>query len=660
MADKIVTLALERFKLAEDAEHDIREKSLKDLRFRAGEQWPDEIVTGRIQQKRPCLSINRLPQFIRQVTNDQRMNRPSLKIDPTDDATIETAKIMEGMVRHIQVNSNADIAFDTACDSQVTIGFGYFRVITEYCDDYSFEQDIKIKRIKNPFTVYFDPHCTEPDYSDAKWCFIVEDVPRADFFAGYEGDQEQYSSEVFKSIGDNGPDWGDDKTIRVAEYFEVVEKDKTIYLLPDGSIVEEVPEGVTAINKRVTKDRKVVWRKMTAVEVLETKDWAGKYIPVIPVLGDDLDIDGKRELIGMVRYAQDPQRMYNYWASAQTEAIALAPKSPFIVAEGQIEGYETFWKNANQEAYSHLPYKPTSINGILVPPPQRQQAEPPVQAMVQALQQAGEDLKNTTGIYDASLGQRSNETSGKAIMARQREGDVANFHYIDNLSRAIRYLGVILLDLIPKIYDTPRVIRILHEDGEAEMIKINQLFDHNGKQVMYDVTAGRYDVVCNVGPSFTTKRQEAAESMTQMVTAFPPLMQLAGDLMVKNFDWPGAQEVAERLKKMLPPQLQDNEGQQQIPPQVQQQMQQMGQMIEQLTAELNKARDESDAKLIETESRERIAAQDNETKIIIAEMNNNLKALQEDLKHMRDHNKLVAQHEQQERQIYESQRENVQ
>lgn len=647
--DKIITLALKRFKLIEDAERDLRKLALEDIKFaKDSEQWPDTIRATRnmVGQERPCLVINRMPQFIRQVTNDERMNRPAIKIDPVDEATIDDAKIREGLIRHIQVASNADIAYDTACDNQVTCGFGYIRLITEYCNDTSFDQEIRIKRIKNPLIVYFDPFAIEPDYSDAKYCFIVADMPRSEFESEYSGNKD-YSSEVFKSIGDNGPTWGNDDIIRIAEYFEVSESPKKIYLLNDSTTTDKEPDEnavgadmqpLTVVDKRDTSERKVIWRKITAMEVLEEKEWPGIYIPIIPVLGEDTDIDGKRVLKGMVRDAKDPQRMYNYMASAETEAIALSPKAPFIIAEGQVEGYEDEWDTANIRSYSRLTYKPTSIDGIQVPMPMRQQAEPPIQAIATALAQADRDIMNTTGIYQAGLGQRSNETSGKAIVARQHEGDISNFHYVDNLSRAIRFVGVQCLDLFPKIYDAPRAIRILHEDGEAEIIKINQMFEHNGKQVNYDMNNGKFDVVVNVGPSFTTRRQEAAASMVQMIQAAPQLMSVIGDIMVRNMDWPEAQEAAERIKKMLPPQLQDDQqGQQQIPPQVQQQLQQSQQMIQQLTQALNQAHDERDAKTQELQSKERIAEQDNQTKIAVAEINNHMKVLSEELKHMREH-----------------------
>lgn len=634
---KLLAEAMNRFRMVEDAENDIRNKGLEADRFRVGEQWPTNVKNTRAIESRPCLTFNMMPQFIRQVTNDARMNRPSVKIAPVEDGDVETAKILEGLVRHIQVASNADVAYDTACDSQVTKGWGYFRLVTDYLKD-SFDQEIFIKRIKNAFSVYYDPSCSEPDYSDAKYCFIVEDCPRDEFKRQYP--KAEISEVNFSSTGDSQPDWERGDFVRIAEYFTVEETDDTLCLMPDGALLykSDLPEEVHASiqKERPAKRRKLMWRKITAMDILEEREWPGEYIPVIPVLGEDIDVDGKRHLTGMVYNAMDAQRQYNYMRTAETEAIALSPKAPFIAAVGQIENFETIWQRANIDTYSVLPYNPINVDGIAVPPPSRNQAEPPVQAMVMASQQASDDLKKTTGIYDASLGAKSNETSGKAIMARQREGDVANFNYIDNLSRAIRYLGIQLVDLIPKIYDAPRVVRIVGEDQESKTVKINQpsgekTVDKQGQAIerIYDLTTGKYDVVVEVGPSFSTKRQESVDTMTTMAQAYPPLMQIAGDILVKNMDWPQATEVAERLKKMLPPELQDKpEGEAPIPPQAQQQLQQSQQMIEMLTKALHDAQDKVDGKEMDNASREKITAMNNETKLVIEAMKNEFGAAQ--------------------------------
>lgn len=644
ITEGVIELALERFKETAMAEHDNRKKTKNDLQFYVGEdQWDAAIKSERAGDARPCLVINRLPQFVRQVTNDQRQNRPSLHIIPVGDSDKEVADIYEGLVRHIQEASNADIAYDTACQNQVIGGVGYFRVITDYCNEESFDQEILIKRIKNPLTVYVDPAACEPDYSDARYMFITSEIPHDEFRKLYPGKQI-VSKDDFSGLGDEISPWATQHTMRVAEYFEIVEDGKEkIYLLEDGSVVTELPEGVEAVKEREVARKKVIWRMISGLEVLEEKEWPGKYIPIIPVLGDDVDVDGKRYLKGMVRDAKDPQRMYNYWASAQTEMIALAPKAPFIAAEGQIEGYKAIWESANRKNHAYLPYKPTTVNGTQVPAPQRQTAEPPVQAMVQAMAQASEDMKATTGIYDASLGARSNESSGRAINARKLQGDIANYHFIDNLSRSIRHLGRILIDLIPKIYDAPRIIRITGEDGSGLSIPVNQTVQMGGVEKIFDLTTGKYDVVVDVGPSYKTKREQAAENMTMILQSNPELWQTCGDIFAQNLDWPGANKLAERLKKMLPPQLQDENAN--IPPQVKAQLEQAQAMIEQMTEALNKLQDEREIKLMELESKEAIAAMNNQTAIVLEEIKNNFGAFQEEVKWLTNHFKREMQQE---------------
>lgn len=639
--DKFIALAMKRFKIASEAEHDNRKKGLEVDSFSIElKQWPDQIQKDRDSNNQPCLVLDQTNKFLKSVTNEQRMNRPQIKISPTSDDTVETAEILEGMVRHIQVDSAADIAYDTACDSQTRKGWGYFRLLTVYSDPRSFDQDAKIVPIRNAYTVYLDPDRSDPNYPYPKWGFVVSDIPTDDYKKRYP--KSQIASINLETLGDEVAEWMKDGAIRVAEYWCVEEETRKIYQLQDGSVVEAVPEGMQAVKERDTTDYSVCMYKINAVEKLTTEEWAGKYIPIIEVVGEDHDVNGKRVLNGMIGPMMDEQRQFNYWSSASTEAIALAPKAPFILAEGQQSGYEGMWRAANQKNFPYLIYKPVTIAGTLAPPPQRNTAEPPVQAMMAAIAQASQNLKSTTGIYDASLGNKSNETSGKAIMARKAEGDVATFNYVDNLSRALRFLGVQLLDLIPRIYDTARIVRIVHEDGTHEPVQINQPFmegeGQNAVQKIYDVTTGKYDVVVNTGPSFQTKRVEAQESMGQLVQSFPEVMHVAGDLIVKNFDWPGAADIADRLKKMLPPQLQDQEGQQ-IPPAAKQQLDQSHAMVEQLTKALNDANDKLDAKTLELKSKERIAEQDNETKLVIAEMqttmDNNMMLFREELAHLR-------------------------
>lgn len=614
--DEILRIARERFNLAEEDESEIRKEALDDLEFRAGNQWPEEIKKLRTSENRPCLTVNRIPQFIRQITNDQRQNRPSLKISPVDDnADIDTAKVLQGMIRHIEYNSNADVAYDTGFEGAVTKSFGFWRVITDYMDPMSFDQEILIKRIRNAFSVYMDPSSKEPDGSDTNWAFIFEDIPKEDFKAEYPDSKISTTAE-WNGSGDQAEGWLSESTVRVAEYFYKEFKSFELVLLSNGltfkksELPNKLPDGIKIVKTRKSVETTIKWCKINGREILSKTDWPGKWIPIVPVIGDEIDINGKRILEGVVRHAKDPQRMYNYWASTETETITLAPKAPFIVAEGQITPeYQAQWKQANVKNYAFLPYKPTTHNGQLAPPPQRMVFEPAVQAITQARGLAADDMKATTGIYDAGLGNRSNEQSGVAIQRRNMQSQTSNFHFVDNLSRSLRHTGRIIVDLIPKIYDTQRAVRILGESGEEEIVVINQVIDNGGSEaIKNNISAGKYDVTVATGPSFASKRQEAVASMIDLSKVAPQVAQVAADLMIQNMDWPGAQEIAARVKKTLPPGIADDpkDKKQQVPPQIQSQLAQQGQLIQQMTDELNKTKEIINTKTIEIASRERI------------------------------------------------------
>ncbi len=621
----VIQEAVERFLFASMSEKENREAMKADMEFYVSDQWDASIRTNRMGSQRPCLTINRLPQFTRQITNALRQNMPSVRTIPVNDADEDVAKIFDGMMRQIQESSQAGIAYASANNAQVICGLGFFRIVTEYCNNKNFDKEIKIKRIKNPLSVYVDPSSIEPDYSDAQYMFITEDLTFEEFQRRYPK-KTSVTADTLTGKGDPVRAWltGDKNTMRIAEYFTIEDGDETtIYQLEDGSIVTEVPEGQKEVSQRTINERKVVWRIISAVEELEKKAWDGKYIPIVPVMGEEIDVDGRRVIKGMVRDATDPQRMYNYMVSAQTEAIALAPKAPFIVANGQLEGLKEIWAAANTQNYAYLPYNPVVNGGVAVPEPRRQNVEPPIQAMTLAANQFSDDLKGVTGIYDASLGAHGNETSGKAINARKMQGDVSNYHYMDNFAYAQLHCGRIMIDLIPKTYDSARIVQCLGQDGTVEHKKINQPSgekDANGIEKIYNLTEGEYNVVVDTGPSYKTKRQEDAELMAQIAQGNPELMKIAGDIIVRNMDLPGAQELSDRIKKTLPPQLQDTDPSKEIPLPIKQQLDQSAQMIQALTSELHKLQDEKDQKKMELDSKERIAYKQMETDITIKSM----------------------------------------
>lgn len=633
-----------RLRMAVSAYSDSREDELDDLRFMAGSpdnqyQWPADVlatrgsIQGQTINARPCLTINKLPQHVRQVTNDQRQNRPAGRVIPVDDqADPEMAEVFDGMIRHIEYISDADVAYDTACDNQVTYGEGYIRLLTEYCDENTFDQDIKICRVRNSFSVYMDPMIQDPCGSDAKWCFITEDITKDEYVRMFPNAQPITSIQA-QGVGDQSlAMWVSEETIRIAEYFYVEEDTETLFLYPGNvTAFKGSPQdkqmramGLTPTREREAVRRKVKWCKTNGYEVLEEREWAGKWIPVVRVIGNEFEIDGRMYVSGLVRNAKDAQRMYNYWVSQEAEMLALAPKAPFIGYGGQFEGYEQQWKTANTTNWPYLEVNPdvTDGNGAVLPLPQR--AMPPMaqQGLIAAKMGAADDIKATTGQYDASIGAQSNERSGKAILARERQGDTGTYHFVDNLARAVRYVTRQIVDLIPKIYDTQRIARIIGVDGETKMVPIDpsqpvpvrKITDQNGVviQKIYNPSVGKYDVKVTTGPGYLTKRQEAMEAMAQILQTNPALWAIAGDLFVKNMDWPGAQEMANRLARSIDPKLLQDADDSPALQAANQQIEAMGQQMQQMYQMLQSVNQSMEAQEL------RIKEYDSETKRISA------------------------------------------
>jgi hypothetical protein len=649
--DRLATMR-HRFTVASAAYSDSREDELDDLRFMAGSpdnawQWPADVlatrgaVQGQTINARPCLTINKLPQHVRLVTNEQRQNRPSGKVIPADDkADVAVAEVFQGIVRHIEYLSDADVAYDTACDNQVTYGEGYIRILTEYCREDSFDQDLKIGRVRNSFSVYMDPMIHDPCGSDAEWCFITEDIPKEEYERLYP-DALPISVMMSQGVGDQSLSmWMSQETVRIAEYFYIEHQKKTLNLYPDnitafnGSPQDKQLKAMFGkpLKSRTSEHRQVKWLKTNGFEVLEERDWAGKWIPVVRVVGNEFEVDGQLYISGLVRNAKDAQRMYNYWVSQEAEMLALAPKAPFIGYGGQFEGYETNWKTANTNNWPYLEVNPDVTDGAGSPLPLPERAQPPMAqtGLIQAKMGAGEDIKSTTGQYDSSIGATSNERTGRAILARQNQGDTSTYHYVDNLARAVRYTTRQLVDLIPKIYDTERVARIVGLDGEVDMVKINPNQPEPVRVIkdpitgldiekIYNPSVGTYDVVVTTGPSYATKRQEAMEAMQMILQTNPQLWGVAGDLFIKNMDWPGAQEMAARFAKTLDPKVLDNTDESPEAQMMRAQMNDMANQMEQTAALVQQLQQSYDMqKLAIDEQNTQIKAYDAETKRIQA------------------------------------------
>lgn len=589
MADRdVLDDALEQFKLSEEAYSANREAALEDIRFaRLGEQWPENIAQDRAREGRPMLTINRIPTFGRQVVNDARQNKPTIKVLPSGGGAHRlTAWALQGLIQQIENQSSSKVAYDTGIEFAVYGGFGYWRVDLDYAYDDAFDLDVLVKPVYNPFSIYGDPHPEGMDSRDWNFGFVTDDMPKEQFekeypdaeAAGFEG------SGTTKQAG-----WIRDKTVRVAEWWSREQVKRPIVKLSDGSILTaEIymrekalfdAKGATVTGTREALSHKITHRVITALDVLSEKEWAGCYIPIIPVYGDIVNIEGEVTYKSLFRDAKDPQRMVNFWRTAATELVALAPRVPYIGARGSFTTDAEKWSSANRTSHPHLEYDPVPGQ----PPPQRQSLDSGVAAgALQEAMNASDDIKSVLGLFDASLGARSNETSGRAIMARQREGDVSTFHFIDNRDRAVEHTGRILVDLIPKVYTSGRMVTILSEDlKERQLVLGAPQPEFDGH--IFDLTVGKYSVVAKAGPSYTTKREEAAYQMIEFAKV-TGTGQMYADVIAKNLDWPGAEEIEARLKRALPPNILGNGPSQQE--------QQMQQAIAQLQMELQKAMQE--------------------------------------------------------------------
>jgi hypothetical protein len=547
---KILQEARDRLKKCIDDDAENRKMALDDLKFVAEEnaQWPEIIRTEREAEGRPCLVINKLPVFIDQVVGDQRMNRPSIKVIPVDDKSDpKVARILSGWIKHVQQLSTADVAIDHGFEHAVACGYGAMRVITKYVSDDSFDQEAYIEQVDNALAIYWGKH-SKYDCSDAPYCFIVSDMDREEFKEKYDVEPIPFNTADSQYV----EGWVTSDTVRVVEYFVKEKEEKTLYQLEDGRTVWELAKGDTYTKKRKVYGSKVMWYLLSGNKILDSKDWPGKkYIPIVPIWGKELNVGGKRIVRGLIRNAKDPQRMYNYWQSCDTEVVALQPRVPYMITPDQLAGHEAMWNNCQKKNYPYLLSNPDpKAPGW----PQRQTPPQASSAMVEKIAMSDQEMRDVVGLQKASLGMQSNERSGVAIRERKREGDVGTFSFMDNLARSVEYLGRILVDIAPVILDTARVVRLGLDDGEFDFDAVNVQDIDSGK-IMNDLSIGTYDVVVTVGPSFSTQRTEAQQSMQQFLQYYPAAAPLIGDLYAKAMDWPGADEVSHRLEYLLPPEV---------------------------------------------------------------------------------------------------------
>ncbi len=555
--EKILALAVERFETCKQNDHQKNDFD-EDLKFKYGDQWRLDVAQDRQNDYRPMLTVNRCDNFVNVVVNQGLQNRPSIKVRPNDDRSDPmTADVIAGLVRHIINQQKAKIATDTAFEHAVSGGMGFVRILTKYCDDYSFDQEVSIERIENPCAVYFPDHVIkEQDYSDAPYCLIRQKISKKEFEEKWP-DKLDEANGFPASVGNES--WVEKDDVFIAEYYVVDREEKTIYLLPSDNnhqspyLANEVPEGVTPLRERTTSKKIVKWYLMTQWSILDSKEVPGDRIPIFPILGKEMVINGKKHYISLIRNMKEVQKMFNYLWTAFIEAIQNAPKAPFIAEYSQIAKHKKYWDTANTKNWPYLPYTAKKdISGNYLPPPQRQSPPDAGASLITGLQYASEFMKDVTGIQDAALGAVSNERSGKAIEARKSQSNLSTYHYMNNYCNSLIAIVNYIIQIIPVIYDTPRAVRIVGEDMADKVVLVNQLHqDPENPSRLYDLTTGKYNVIVTIGPSYDTRRMETADMLGNLMQTAPQLTMIFFDILARVMDMPGGQEIAERAKRFI-------------------------------------------------------------------------------------------------------------
>lgn len=587
MAKDIIQTAQDLYKRDKDAWADIYRKGKDDLKFLSDAdhaQWDEVDAKTRLDAGRPAITVDQLGQFVHQVANDVKMNTPTINVIPSDEAgTVETAAFYKGKIKDIEYRSGADEAYDTSVMSSIKGSIGFIRVDHDYADDVKNIQELFIRRVVNPFAITIDCNSTEIDGSDAMHGHIIERTTVDKFKKRFPGKEPvSFEDEKGKSLTK-----GDDE-IAICEFYKIEEDSRDVGYL-DGSEPEDIQEGVEYKATRTLKKRKVMRYTLSGDGVLEKTTFPGKYIPLVPVYGEEAWEDGKRCVHSLIRKSKGAQKLFNFQLSNETEALMKQPEAPFTAAAGSIENYIEDWQNPKKASVLRYDHE---IDGRPVPPPQRLMPPQISQGFMAARASSVDLIKGSMGIYNASLGERSNETSGVAINQRKVEGDVATYHFGDNLIKSIQHVGRILVCAIPEIYDTPRLVRIVSDEDEPKTVGINGMIAEGQEQTI-DVTQGKYDVRVVTGASFTTQRQETVAALTQMFSANPELMPVFGDIFFKNSDFAGSQAMAKRAEKLVPPNLKDDQDEDQEKMQLQQALAQAQQEIQGMAEQL-KARQENE------------------------------------------------------------------
>ena len=614
--DRIIAQAKRRYEYCVEKYSYARENSRKDTIFANGDsynmgQWDQEVITNR--NGRPCLTTNKARQHNLQIVNDARKNKAQVKVSPTGGkATYEAAEILSACIRRIEAQSKAPDCYSTAAYYQVESGKGYCRVLTRYVSEKSFDQDLFIVREPKPQSIYLDPDAQDYDKADMRYAFKFRDMPRDEF-------REEYGEENVSTapLGNSRDSWDTKDHVRVAEYFRRLEKSDHLHMMDDGSVLQEstMPKGWKKASRHMIQRSReisrseVEWFLIAGSKIIDRKPWPSRYIPIVPWIGEEVEIDGKLDVRGHTRALLDGNRIYNYASSAAAEFVGLQTKTPYIASAESIEGFEADWESANIKNKAVLFYNGIDDQGRTIQRPEREKPPISAPAYMELMATAEKQMMMASGQYQENFGQQSNAQSGVAISMREREGDNATFHYIDNQAKAIRQIGRILIDMIPRIYDVARVIKIMAEDGTQSEVHIDpnapEAHQHvvdgpNGPQkvnpdeanemdndasapdvrVIFNPLIGEYDVEADVGPSFATQREEAQNAFTQIMAQHPDAFAVVGDFWAENSDFPGSDKLAERLRRGIPKQYQPGPSPEVT--QMQQQLQQVTQHGQQI------------------------------------------------------------------------------
>lgn len=588
---ELIALAKKNLQADQDGWRDIYARARDDLFFLSDDecaQWDLRDYQARVKTGRPALTIDQLSQFVHQVANDIRMNTPSIEVIPATGGDVEVAEVYQGLIKNIEYKSNADDVYDTAALFSVKSSIGWIRIDHDYCDDDSFDQELLIKRVVNNLAIWIDCNSIECDGRDAKRGTVLDRMSVAEFKRMYPG--KNPVSFVDDDSQQGLP--GDTEDIIIAEVFMIEESKRKIAIDERGMPVEYTKKGNYKATRDIT-DRKVMRYKMSGADILEQTTFPGKYIPLIPVYGEEAWQDGKRHLFSLIRKSKGAQMMFNYWKSLETELLMKQPKAPIMVGEGQIEDYAEDWQNPDKAMA--LRYKTRDADGNQLPTPQRLDPPQIPTGIVNASRETIEDIKSTLGLYNSNLGAKSNAVSGKAINAQKLEGDVAVYHFGDNLVRSITQVGRVIVAAAPEIYDTPRVLRIIGEEDDIKEIGVNGMkIDEQEESI--DLLKGKYDVRVVTGAPYTTRRQEAAQFYSDVVTRQPELMTIMGDLLFENSDFAGAQAMASRMKKVIDPKFlsEEEKAKQEEAPPIDPEKEQMAKLIQQGAQELQALQSEAE------------------------------------------------------------------